>query len=52
MEVHVTLYGDSAELFESIANDLERERGIEPSNADVVRHLMCESDRPTAATRR
>lgn len=51
MEVHVTLYGDSANLFEEIADDLEDERGIEPSNAAVVRQLMCESDRPTVATR-
>lgn len=46
MEVHITLYGDAAELFEEIREDLADERGMEPGNAETARHLMAESDRP------
>lgn len=45
-ETHITLYGDSSRLFEAVKATIEAEKGLEPSNADVVRELMAESDRP------
>lgn len=45
-ETHITLYGDSSALFEAVKETIKAERGVEPSNAAVVRALMAESDRP------
>ncbi len=52
MEKHITLYGDAAELFAEIQEDLEEDRGMETSNAGVVKRLMEESDRPSSRSRR
>jgi hypothetical protein len=35
-----TLYGDKAELFREIQDDLEERWGYEPSNAETVAYLM------------
>lgn len=48
----VSLRGDAADLFRSIKTDIEEERGMEPTNAETVRILMAESDRPNGRRRR
>jgi len=38
-EVHITLYGDSAEAFEAVKDDMGP-TGVDLSNPDVVRRLI------------
>ena len=45
-EVHITLYGDHAERFEEVQNQMEAERGMEMSNAGTVRELLASPDLP------
>lgn len=40
----VTLYGGKAERFREIKNALEEELGYEPTNPEVVGHMMGEVD--------
>lgn len=40
----VTLYGSKAKRFREIKSTLEEKRGYEPTNPEVVGHLMGEVD--------
>lgn len=44
MEVHITLYGQHAERFEDLKEDFEESRGLEATNADVLRELMIQAE--------
>lgn len=39
-EVHITLYGDHAERFEEIREEMEEKRGMEMCKAQALRELM------------
>ncbi|MFB6087850.1 MAG: hypothetical protein ABEJ85_04955 [Haloarculaceae archaeon] len=38
----VTLYGDKAELFRDIKEEMAERKGFEPGNAEAVAELMAE----------
>lgn len=38
----VTLYGDKAELFREIKEDMADQKGFEPGNAETVAELMAD----------
>lgn len=42
--VSITLYGEEAQRFKEIAEEVEEVSGFKPSNADVARELMREFD--------
>jgi len=50
-ETHITLYGEKSDRFEEIKSELQERAGFEPTNPDVVKVLMDESERPKARTR-
>lgn len=44
-EMHATLYGEDAEWFEELKQEVaERRNGSEPSNAEMLRILMEQAD--------
>lgn len=53
MTVHITLYSGKADRFEEIKAELADELGYEPSNPEVIGHMMMEwSDEGSTRTNR
>lgn len=46
MTVHIKLYGDKGKRFEEIKTSMKNEWGYEPTNPEVIGHLMATYDRP------
>jgi hypothetical protein len=40
MPTHIKLYGDKEERFEYLKSRIEEEMGYEPSNPEVIGHIM------------
>lgn len=46
MTVHIKLYGDKGKRFEEIKTAMTNEWGYEPTNPEVIGHLMAAYDHP------